>query len=70
MIGRWWKRRHHSKSASARIVSEVASWEQVHLQAAGLGAYIAQETERGDFPRIVLGIIVMSLYVVIINRGF
>jgi NitT/TauT family transport system permease protein len=42
----------------------------VHLQAAGLGAYIAQQTERGDFPRIVLGIVVMSLYVVIINRGF
>jgi NitT/TauT family transport system permease protein len=57
-------------SWNASIVSEVASWGNEHLKAAGLGAYIADQTERGDFHRIVLGIIVMSLYVVIINRGF
>ena len=33
-----------------------------------LGAYIAQATEAGDFSRIVLGIAVMCLYVVIVNR--
>jgi NitT/TauT family transport system permease protein len=57
-------------SWNASIVAEVASWGDVHLQAAGLGAYIAQETDAGDFHRIVLGIAVMSLYVVVINRVF
>jgi len=57
-------------SWNASIVAEVASWGKEHLQAAGLGAYIAQQTDAGDFHRIVLGIIVMSLYVVLINRIF
>ena len=57
-------------SWNASIVAEVASWGNQHLQAAGLGAYIANETEAGDFHRVVLGIIVMSLYVVLINRVF
>jgi NitT/TauT family transport system permease protein len=55
-------------SWNASIVAEVASWGDQHLQAAGLGAYIAQQTDAGDFHRIVLGIIVMSFYVVLINR--
>ena len=57
-------------SWNASIVAEVASWGNVHLQAYGLGAYIAQQTEAGDFHRIVLGIAVMSLFVVIVNRVF
>jgi NitT/TauT family transport system permease protein len=57
-------------SWNASIVAEVASWGNQHLQAKGLGAYIAQQTEAGDFHRIVLGIVVMSLYVVVINRVF
>ncbi len=57
-------------SWNASIVAEVASWGDEHLHASGLGAYIAQETEAGDFHRIVLGIAVMSLYVVVINRAF
>jgi len=57
-------------SWNASIVAEVASWGNRHLQAAGLGAYIAHETEAGDFHRIVLGIIIMSLYVVVVNRVF
>ncbi|MGB6535244.1 MAG: ABC transporter permease subunit [Xanthobacteraceae bacterium] len=57
-------------SWNASIVAEVASWGNEHLRAVGLGAYIAQQTERGDFPRIVLGIAVMSMFVVIINRAF
>ncbi len=55
-------------SWNASIVAEVASWGNEHLQAKGLGAYIAQQTEAGDFHRIVLGIAVMSFYVVVINR--
>ncbi|HUD89476.1 MAG TPA: ABC transporter permease subunit [Xanthobacteraceae bacterium] len=57
-------------SWNASIVAEVASWGNEHLEAKGLGAYIAQQTEAGDFHRIVLGIAVMSLYVVVINRLF
>jgi len=56
-------------SWNASIVAEVASWGDTHLRANGLGAYIAQATEAGDMPRIVLGIAVMSLYVVIVNRA-
>jgi NitT/TauT family transport system permease protein len=57
-------------SWNASIVAEVASWGDEHLEAAGLGAYIAQQTDAGDFHRVVLGIAVMSLFVVIINRVF
>jgi NitT/TauT family transport system permease protein len=57
-------------SWNASIVAEVASWGNEHLEAAGLGAYIAKQTEAGDFHRIVLGIAVMSLFVVFINRTF
>jgi len=55
-------------SWNASIVAEVASWGSQHLEAEGLGAYIARQTDAGDFHRIVLGIAVMSLYVVVINR--
>jgi len=54
---------------NASIVSEVASWGSDHLTAHGLGAYIAQMTTAGDFPRIVLGIAMMSTFVVLFNRG-
>jgi len=57
-------------SWNASIVAEVASWGNEHLEAVGLGAYIAQQTDAGDFHRIVLGIAVMSLFVVVINRVF
>jgi NitT/TauT family transport system permease protein len=57
-------------SWNASIVAEVASWGNQRLEAKGLGAYIAQQTDAGDFHRIVLGIAVMSLYVVVINRVF
>jgi NitT/TauT family transport system permease protein len=57
-------------SWNASIVAEVASWGNEHLEAFGLGAYIARETEAGDFSHIVLGIAVMSLFVVLINRLF
>ncbi len=57
-------------SWNASIVAEVASWGHEHLQAAGLGAYIAQQTDAGDFNRVVLGIVVMSMFVVIVNRVF
>ena len=38
------------------------------MTATGLGAYIATATTDGDFHRIVLGVVTMSLYVLLINR--
>jgi NitT/TauT family transport system permease protein len=55
---------------NASIVSEIVSWGQTTLTATGLGAYIAEATEAGDWPRITLGIGMMSLYVVGFNRLF
>ncbi|MFP3758266.1 ABC transporter permease, partial [Cupriavidus sp. SIMBA_020] len=34
----------------------------------GLGAYIARSTEAGDYPKIIVGIAVMSLFVTLFNR--
>ncbi len=53
---------------NASIVSEVVSWGPTKINGSGLGAYIAQMTEAGDYPRIALGIAVMSVLVVSMNR--
>ncbi len=53
---------------NASIVAEVASWGNDRLVADGLGAYIAQVTEKGDQPAIYFSIVVMALFVVVINR--
>lgn len=55
-------------SWNACIVAEVVTWGGKTYHATGLGSYITQYTTTGDFPRIALGIGVMSLYVIIINR--
>ena len=57
-------------SWNASVVSEVADWGQEHLTADGLGAYIAHATGAGDFRRTVVGIVVMALFVVVLNRVF
>jgi NitT/TauT family transport system permease protein len=53
---------------NASIVSEAVSWGPIKLSGSGLGAYIAHMTEAGDYPRIALGIAVMSVLVVGTNR--
>ena len=53
---------------NASIVAEVASWGSIKLSATGLGAYIAQYTNAGDFPRVILGVAVMCTLVLIFNR--
>jgi NitT/TauT family transport system permease protein len=57
-------------SWNASIVAEVVSWGDQKLTAHGLGAYIAQATAQGDFQRSVLGTVVLSLFVVTLNRIF
>ncbi|MBB3000912.1 NitT/TauT family transport system permease protein [Paraburkholderia tropica] len=53
---------------NASIVAEYVQWGDTKLEAHGLGAYIAQMTAVGDFPKIILGIAVMSLFVTLFNR--
>ncbi|PAJ82259.1 ABC transporter permease [Burkholderia ubonensis] len=53
---------------NASIVSEAVQWGNTKIEAHGLGAYIAQTTAAGDFPKIILGITVMSLFVTLFNR--
>ncbi len=53
---------------NASIVSEIVSWKNHDLQASGLGSFIAQATNSGNWPEIIWGIIVMCLLVVIVNR--
>jgi NitT/TauT family transport system permease protein len=53
---------------NASVLAEVASWGSTTLKAHGLGAYIADATARGDFRRVVLGIAVMSCFVLVVNR--
>jgi NitT/TauT family transport system permease protein len=53
---------------NASIVSEAVNWGSTTLNGGGLGAYIAQMTQAGDYPRIALGVAVMSVYVVAMNR--
>jgi NitT/TauT family transport system permease protein len=53
---------------NASIVAELVSWGNTTLKADGLGAYIADATSKGDWPRIVLGVGLMSVFVVTLNR--
>ena len=55
-------------SWNAAIVAEYVRWGNDKVAAHGIGAYIAQATEAGDFPRIVLGVAVMSVFVILFNR--
>lgn len=53
---------------NASIVADVLRWGDQTLVATGLGSYITQYTESGDFPRTALGLSVMCVYVLVINR--
>ena len=50
------------------ILSEAVQWGQTILYADGLGAFITRASNHGAFPRLALGIVVMSLFVLVINR--
>ena len=52
---------------NATIVAEAVSWGDTHIAAHGLGAYIAEMTDKADYPRILLGILCMSGYVLTLN---
>ena len=53
---------------NSAIVAEVASWGNTKLTAVGLGSYIADATTNGNTAGIVLGVCVMTGFVLVINR--
>jgi NitT/TauT family transport system permease protein len=55
-------------SWNASIVAEYVTWGHTTLKAHGIGSYIAEMTAVGDFPRIVLGICVMCVFVMGLNH--
>jgi NitT/TauT family transport system permease protein len=50
------------------ILTEVISWGSTTLTATGLGSYIAESTAAGDFPRVALGMAMMSAFVLVMNH--
>jgi len=52
---------------NASIVAEVVQYHHTTLSAVGLGSYITHATAAGDAPRLLIGVIAMSFYVVTMN---
>jgi NitT/TauT family transport system permease protein len=57
-------------SWNASIVAEFVKWKDQTVAAHGIGDYIAEATDKGDFPKIVLGVAIMSIFVTLLNRLF
>jgi NitT/TauT family transport system permease protein len=55
---------------NASIVAELVSWNHHTLHAYGLGNYIATASVQGKFALLIAGGIVMSAFVVLVNRLF
>jgi len=55
---------------NASIVAELVAWNHHTLNAFGLGNYIARASNQGKFALLLAGGIVMSAFVVIVNRLF
>ncbi len=53
---------------NASIVAEVVSFGSTTLTAVGLGAYISEASASGNQQQLLTGVIVMSVFVLIINR--
>ena len=55
---------------NASIVAEFVTYNHRQIAARGLGAYIAEASNAGDTAKVVVGVIVMSVFVVLVNRFF
>jgi NitT/TauT family transport system permease protein len=53
---------------NASIVAEIVPYGNRTLHAYGLGNYIAEAARVGNFPEVLIGVAVMSVYVVGLNR--
>ncbi|MGI4879692.1 MAG: ABC transporter permease [Janthinobacterium lividum] len=56
-------------SWNASIVAEAVSWGHEHIEAVGLGSYIASATAAGRPAQVALGVAVMSVFVTVLNRA-
>ncbi len=56
-------------SWNASIVAEAVSWGNKHIEAVGLGSYIAKATAAGNGAQVALGVAVMSVFVTALNRA-
>ena len=61
---------HHRHSGAPAVPQEEIGKREPLASAHTLGpsSYIAAATDAGDYPRIVLGIAVMSVFVTVFNR--
>jgi NitT/TauT family transport system permease protein len=50
------------------ISTDTVAWGSTKLEALGISSYINQGIDQGNFDQIILGMAVMSFYVIIINR--
>jgi NitT/TauT family transport system permease protein len=53
---------------NASIVAEWVQYGKTPIVAHGLGAYITQAAFHSDFAEVLIGVVVMSFYVVVVNR--
>ncbi len=55
---------------NASIIAEIVTYGNNTIVATGIGSYIAKATIAANFPQILLGITMMALFVVLLNRLF
>jgi NitT/TauT family transport system permease protein len=55
---------------NASIVAEFVTYNHKQIAARGLGSYITEASNTGDTAKVILGVVVMSFYVVLANRFF
>lgn len=55
---------------NASIVAELVSWGPTTIEAHGIGSYIAKATKAGNLVQVMLGVAVMCVIIVVVNRVF
>ena len=55
---------------NASIVAEIVTYNNKTIAARGLGAYITEAANKGDTAKVIVGVIVMSVFVLLLNRFF
>jgi NitT/TauT family transport system permease protein len=55
---------------NASIVAEIVTYNNKTIAAHGLGAYITEAANAGDTAKVIVGVIVMSVFVLLLNRFF
>ncbi len=50
------------------MIAEAVEWGKHHMYATGIGSYLTEMSQQGNFRHLVYAVIVMSVYVVLFNR--